>query len=331
MELRPATLEERKRFYAEEWNKRELPDFILHTLSLREFGFDLDGSGPNNRYNQFITVEQLESFLKNRFPYSAYASVALYEQPSMRKGWLKAELVFDIDAKDLPARTCGCSEGTVCLKCLGEARHIAAMIGDTLRSDLGLSDISFVYSGRGFHIRVADESVMQMGPTERAKIVEYVTGGVLPDVRMTRGEVPVSFQMKGGYGHVYWKRVLWWLDRFAEGRYKARELLDHQIGKKTTDRLIENREQIAELIKKGKAVDINEVFGVIGQRKALSKVFPFFAELNLRLIDGKVTVDTKRILRLPSTLHSGVSMKCTIIRDMEHFSLDDAIPKFMRE
>ena len=46
----------------------------------------------------------------------------------------KAELVFDVDAKDIPIRTCEC-EG-VCEICLNEAREIVCGIIDTLKEDL---------------------------------------------------------------------------------------------------------------------------------------------------------------------------------------------------
>ena len=53
------------------------------------------------------------------------------------------------------------------------------------------------------------------------------------------------------------------------------------------------------------------------------------AGINRQLCDTKVSVDTKRILRLPSTLHYKVSMKCMAIKDIETFNpFDDAVPKF---
>ncbi|KYC44441.1 MAG: DNA primase small subunit PriS [Candidatus Methanofastidiosum methylothiophilum] len=55
-------------------------------------------------------------------------------------------------------------------------------------------------------------------------------------------------------------------------------------------------------------------------------------QINASLVDGKVTVDVKRILRLPSTLHSKVSMKCVEIKNIENFDpLKYAVPKFVLE
>ena len=50
------------------------------------------------------------------------------------------------------------------------------------------------------------------------------------------------------------------------------------------------------------------------------------------LCDTKVSIDLKRILRLPSSLHYKVSMKCTAIKNIESFDpFDDAVPKFVEE
>ena len=56
------------------------------------------------------------------------------------------------------------------------------------------------------------------------------------------------------------------------------------------------------------------------------------AGINGKLCDTKVSVDVKRILRLPSTLNYKISMKCMTIKNIERFNpLHDAIPKFLLE
>lgn len=315
MMMREATPEERRRFYQEEWNKREVPDFILHTISMREFGFDLDGSGPNNRYNQFLTVDQLGDFLRSRAPYSAYASVALYERPSAREGWLRAELALDIDAKDLPVKPCGCQPGSVCERCLDEARQVAKEFAEVLAGDLGLRNINFVYSGRGFHIRVNDESVMSLEGNERAQIVDYVTGGVIPS----------DFTMALGYSKVFRER----LERTF--RYLRFEDLVGVRGMKRSlaQKLIQEKERAMEMIRKGRMDELS-CFDGMGP-KTFRNLLEFLTKLNSGFTDGKVTIDTKRILRLPSSLHSGVSMKCMVVRDIDRFRLEEAAPKFLKE
>ncbi|MEA1904350.1 MAG: DNA primase catalytic subunit PriS [Candidatus Hadarchaeota archaeon] len=312
--MREATPGERRRFYAEEWNKRELPDFILHTLSLREFGFDYDGSGPSDRYNQFMTIEQLADFLRNKAPYAVYGSVALYEEPAMRKKWLKSELVFDVDAKDLPIKSCNCSDGKVCEVCLDEARQVAIMFAETLRSDLALRDVNFIYSGRGFHVRVTDKAAMKLGQTERGQIVEYVTGGV----------IPTDMTMALGYSKVFRDRLARVFEHLDE-----RQLSQSGLRKALVRKLMEEKDKALAAIHRGRLEEI-ESFEGMGS-KSFQRLLQFLTRLNLEFTDGKVTIDTKRILRLPSSLHSTVSMKCILVRDIERFSIDEAVPKFVRE
>ncbi len=315
MEMHEATLEERRQFYSEEWNKRELPDFILHTLSLREFGFDLDGTGPSHRYNQFMTVEQLAEYLQNRAPYSVFASVALYEQPSMRKGWMKSELALDIDAKDLPLKSCGCASGSVCERCIDEARRVAMEFAETMSKDLGLRNINFVYSGRGFHIRVIDDAIMTLEQTERGQIVEYITGGV----------IPTDVTMALGYSKVFRERLARTFERLGEEHLSK----TRGLRKSVVQKLMAEKERVLGVIRGGKLDEISTLGGL--GPKTFRQLLEFLVRLNSGFTDGKVTIDTKRILRLPSSLHSGVSMKCVLVRDMERFKLEDAVPKFVRE
>ncbi len=315
MEMREATPEERKRFYAEEWNKREIPDFISHTLSLREFGFDLDGSGPSHRYNQFLTADNLGNFLQNRAPYSVFASVALYERPSAREGWLKSELALDIDAKDLPFKYCRCSLGKVCENCIGLAREVVKQFAEVLVGDLGLRKIDFVYSGRGFHIRVNDDAVTTLEGNERAQIVDYLTGGMIPaDVTIAQG-----------YPKVFRERVA----RTFEAMNEEKFLEVKGIRKPLADKLLKEKTRALELIRGGKLENLS---GLVGMGpKTFRQLLEFMTRTNLGFTDGKVTIDTKRILRLPSSLHSGVSMKCMVIRDIDRFRLEDAVPNFVHE
>lgn len=314
LEMREATMEERRQYYSEEWKKEDLPEFFLHTLSLREFAFDHDGEGPNDRYNRFMTPEELSDFLRNKAPYAVYGSVALYERPSQRRKWLKSELAFDIDAKDLPMKRCDCTGGSVCEKCLEDARQVAKTVADALRSELALRDIHFVYSGRGFHIRVSDDSVMSMGQAERSQIVEYVAGNVVPsDMTLTLG-----------YSRIFRERMARTFERLDE-----RKLADEGFRRKIAQKLIKEKERALDAIRSGNLEEIREFEGM--GRKTFRKFLDFMTRLNAKLIDGKVTIDTKRILRLPSSLHSTVSRKCMIIRDIDNFSFDRTVPKFLLE
>ena len=140
-----SSIKERRRYYREEWSEKDLPDFISDGITKREFGFDHLGHGPNDRYKVFFGTSPLKRFLRTKAPFAAYISVAFYANPRKRGGWEKAEYIFDIDAKDLPIRSCNCDG--VCEICLGEALERVNIMLDTLQGDLGLKNIHTIYSG----------------------------------------------------------------------------------------------------------------------------------------------------------------------------------------
>lgn len=310
--FREATLEERRIFYREEWNKNEVPDFIRESIKEREFGFDHDGSGPKNRYNAFSSVEELERFLRSFAPYAAYSSVSYYEKPSQRAGFKKAELVFDIDAKDLPVKNC-CEQGNVCERCLALAKDIVFAIKDVMEEDLAIDSkyMHYVYSGRGYHIRILDEDIMKMGDTERAYLLDYIAGSEM----LKAGTKKNFWLLERGYARVFRKMIEISLSQANEDN-----LLDMGIDKKTAGKILRSREELLKVIKEKK----------IPKRK--SELLEKILKINSSFLDAKVTVDVKRILRLPSTLHSKVSMKCIEIKNLESFDpMKHALPKFMKE
>ncbi|CDG65175.1 MAG: primase small subunit [Methanobacterium sp.] len=319
MELKQATPNERRQYYREEWDVKNIPDFILNTLIQREFGFDHIGRGPNDRYRVFRNSDDLRKFMRVRTPFAAYSSVAFYNNPKRRGGWIKAELVFDVDAKDIPIRTCECDN--VCEICLNQAKDIVMGLVDTLKGDLGLKDINVVYSGRGYHIRVLDEDVMTMDSDVRSQIVKYLVGADVPRSEYSSHGMKYNlehFTIPFGYPQVFTQRVKQALLNLTPDT----EIND--VSKDIKRAVIKNRELL-----------YDDQWGIF--RKAIgpvryTRLIKGIASLNLSLVDAKVSIDLKRILRLPSSLHSGVSMKSTLIKNLETFDpFQDAVPKFVYE
>ncbi|AIS32093.1 DNA primase catalytic subunit PriS [Methanobacterium formicicum] len=319
MELKPATPNERRQYYREEWDVKNVPDFIRNTLIQREFGFDHIGRGPNDRYRVFRNSDDLRKFMRVRTPFAAYSSVAFYNNPKRRGGWIKAELVFDVDAKDIPIRTCGCDN--VCEICLNQAKDIVMGLLDTLQGDLGLKNINVVYSGRGYHIRVLDDAVMAMDSDVRSQIVKYLVGADVPRSEYSSHGMKYNlehFTIPFGYPQVFTHRVKQTLLNLTPDT----EIDD--VSKDIKKAVIKNRELLHD-----------DQWGIF--RKAIGPVrygrlVKGIASLNLTLVDAKVSIDLKRILRLPSSLHSGVSMKSTLIKNLETFDpFQDAVPKFVYE
>jgi DNA primase small subunit len=315
--FREATPEERRRYYREEWSLGDVPSFILETLSKREFGFDHRGEGPSDRYNRIATPAQLEGVLIRIAPYAAYSSVSFYSRPEKREGWLGAELVFDVDAKDMPLRPCSCAQGEVCGTCLGEAKEYILSVAEVLREDFALRELHFVYSGRGYHLRVLDEKVLGMQSQERASLLDYVAGGVVPDREL--------LELRRSYPRVFRLRLLRLLSLLNPRVFRG-----SGIPQRRAAELLESRtlRRVANELEEGSFSLLKSKLGSRGFARFLELV----RRLNAEMLDAKVTVDVKRILRLPSSLHSKVSMKCVYVKNPERFDpFEHAVPKFLEE
>jgi len=317
--FKPATLEERRIYYREEWDIKHVPDFIVNSVENREFGFDHFGRGPNDRYKVFNTPEYLKRFMKSKTPFAAYCSVAFYEKPRKRDGWIKSELVFDVDAKDIPIRTCNCEN--VCEICLREAKEIVSSIIDTLKGDLGLNNIHLVYSGRGYHIRVLDEDVMEMDSDVRSQILKYVVGADLPKDKYDDSDGIYNlehFSIPFGYPKVFTERV-----KYAINHLTQDSKLDDVNAKLLKD-VLTNRN----LLDRDEWGLFKTKIGPLRYKKVVKAI----TSLNMGLVDAKVSIDLKRILRLPSSLHSKVSMRCMEVKNINSFDpFTDAVPQFVWE
>jgi len=317
--LTPASPEERKIYYREEWDIKQVPDFIAHSIQEREFGFDHVGRGPNDRYKVFRNPDLLKRFLKVRTPFAAYCSVAYYDKPRRRDKWTKAELVFDVDAKDIPIRTCEC-EG-VCEICLNEAREIVCGIIDTLKEDLGLKNIHIIYSGRGYHVRVLDDDVTHVNSDVRSQIVKYIVGAEVPENEYSLDYEKVSYEhfvIPFGYPNVFTERV----------KYSILHLNEHSNLDEVNKKLLKDVLKYRPLIEENNWGMFKNKIGPLRYKKVINGI----ASMNMSLVDAKVSIDLKRILRLPSSLHSMVSMKCTEVKNIETFDpFKEAVPKFVYE
>ncbi len=324
IKFRQASREERKIYYTEEWDIEDVPDFILDSLSRREFGFDHDGTGPKDRYNKFETPDALADFLQKRAPFAVYCSVSFYERPDKREGWEKAELVFDIDAKELTIKSC-CGIGEVCEICLDNARKVAMEVVRLLKEDLALDPIYISYSGRGYHLRIHDTDVMPEEAVVRANIFDYIRDRLFtPPKAMLDPPVKIS---------PLTKEIMHSL--IEDGTSERLIINVPGIGEKTAKKIFENSKNILADIDNNRVRELRNTFGEkIGEKNKkstenfLKNVYMGY----INLMDAKVTVDTKRILRLPPSLHSKISMKCIEIKDLDNFDpLKDALPDFRRD
>ncbi|MBP1449184.1 MAG: DNA primase catalytic subunit PriS [Thermoproteus sp.] len=129
------------------------------------------------RHKSFRTADELKSFCAREAPLGVYYSTALYKDPENRdmeaKGWLGADLAFDIDGDHLDTPNCRGME-LITFGCLEDAKEEAVRLSDVLREELGLNGEA-IYSGhRGFHVHVRSAEVRGLSAAERRKLVDFL-------------------------------------------------------------------------------------------------------------------------------------------------------------
>jgi len=202
-----------KEYYFRGADQIEFPDEV----ESREFGYFPFGGGMVRHLSFKSRGEALAEILKQS-PSSVYCSNARYEYPARpieEKGWLGAELIFDIDATDIqttckkghdlwycekchasgklprPVRCTKCAGSTVefhgkCEICLDAAKDHAMRVIRFLTEDFGVDRgaIRLYFSGnRGYHLHVFDRRFDPLNPQARGEIAEYVRGSSLPLVQ----------------------------------------------------------------------------------------------------------------------------------------------------
>jgi len=199
-----------REFYFEHGDTIDFPDQIQS----REFGYIPFGGGMV-RHLSFKSAGEAKAEILRQSPSSVYASNARYLAPTMpmeEKGWQGAELIFDIDATDIPTpckkshdlwycgrchatgrlpkpATCPKCEGPTaefhgtCGVCLLASKEHALRVIDFLTEDFGVpkGEIRAYFSGnRGYHLHVYDDRFYKLDQTGRAEVADYMLALSLP-------------------------------------------------------------------------------------------------------------------------------------------------------
>ena len=199
-----------REYYFKGTDKIEVPDQV----ESREFGYIPFGGGMVRHLSFKTEGEALAEILKQS-PSSVYCSNARYEFPARpieEKGWLGAELIFDIDATDIPTsckrghdlwycekchahgklprpeRCAKCGGPSVefhgtCKTCLDAAKEHAKRVVGFLTGDFAVDPgaIRVYFSGnRGYHLHVFDRRFEPLDQQARGEVADYMRGSSLP-------------------------------------------------------------------------------------------------------------------------------------------------------
>ncbi|MCX8174048.1 MAG: DNA primase small subunit PriS [Thermoplasmata archaeon] len=181
---------QRIRFIQERFKKYyQKTELSVTDMPQREFAFMFFGKPGMVRHISF-TPAALNKFIVERVPAHIYYSSALYRKPDARtmdeKGWLGADLIFDLDADHIPG-----SENMNYPEMLANVKEeFKKLVDDFLLNDFGFGeeDVKIVFSGgRGYHAHITKDCVRKLGPSERREIVDYISGTGLIDSEKIEG------------------------------------------------------------------------------------------------------------------------------------------------
>lgn len=326
--MNPATTEFLRQRFTEYYKKTVL--VAPPSLGQREWGFVLFNPGSTDmrmrRHVGFSSREELSEYIRNLVPQHTYYSTAYYEKPDAGtmadKGWCGADLIFDLDADHIMRGP----YDQMLARVKEETEKLLAMLTDELGLDK--KGIALVFSGgRGYHIHIRDITFRSWGSAERRELIDYVCGiGIDPAAMLTGKTVPSP-----GWQQRYREALLEylrWIGGLPEEEVMAHLTAIEGIGKESAASFLKKREEIISGIERHPTSMIlkNRVLAIIlGQQEG-----EFKKRLLTRaaLADEPVTTDTKRLIRMPTSLHGGSGMRVQPLelRDLHDFDpLTDAV------
>ena len=296
-------------------------------LRNREWMFIPWGGGFPDRHKSFIDKSGLHSYLRSRAPHSCFHSTAYYQEPDQGKmtdkGWMGADLIFDLDGDHLP----GVSDNDFPHMIEVIQEQAWTLWNDFLEPDFGFRQehAQITFSGhRGFHIHIRDPKMLHLDSNARREIVNYI-----------RGE-GIDIQSNISSGSEWGKRAIRGMDAVLnklsdihEGGAKKRSALTELHGIITTrakshtvklpSTSIKRIEELADLSMNNDRIERlkeNHKLSVFGEYCT-----PIFWELvkgDSSVVMGAagetdevVTVDTKRVIRWVGSLHGKCGLRVT--------------------
>jgi DNA primase small subunit len=288
----------------------------------REFGYMPFGIGMV-RHLSYKTPGEFVAEIVRRAPSSVYCSNARYESPTApmeEKGWKGAELIFDIDADDIPTeckrrhnvwfcQSCGfsarlpriakcpkCSStetrevNNICTSCLGATKEHLVRLCNILEEDFGVDreNMRMYFSGnRGYHLQIYDPRFVPLDSLARADIADYIRGS----------GTEFSDAFTAALKHAS-----------AQG-----ETLDQEYGWAG---------------KVSRFILAKETRGNSGARKSAltQRALTDSVSRQAAIIDYSVTTDVHRVFRMPGTLHGTTGLLKMRVPSLEGFDpLSDSV------
>lgn len=330
-------------------NTPVLPD----RFSRREFGFMFFDKSFVQRHMSFRSQDDLKRFMMGQVPAHSYYSTSYYRRPDAptmdEKGWMGAELIFDLDADHLD----GAKQMTYAEMLKQIRSEMINLVDDFLLGDLGFTEdqVHITFSGgRGYHAHVRTPDVMTLGTQERRELVDYITcsglnmNWVFPIKQVVTSQMQTANGVRTNvaeYHLIPGPDSGGWRKRMRDGLIEVVDVFCEQdlpeIRKeypclkgtegKTIMKVKEN------LKEKRKSLFVMNTMAILESpaQKMLMKIMK--EDVAHRLageVDEPVTADIKRLIRLPGSVHGKSGLRVTPISRDELTDFDPlqmAVPK----
>jgi len=282
-------------------------------LTFREFGFETP-DGQFYRNMSFKSAEELHEYLIASTPASVYIGGVYRESPSRERPihstqWVGHELVFDIDLSDYE-RPCECKGPAVCSRCWTLMRTAIYFLDDTFRDDFGFSKITWCFSGRrGVHAWVGDHDVFRLSQKQRTAIVEYLSFVKGEDKESRVQARSIRTQQ---YGAIISNRIFRWIIRsfFEDAERKNLESAGFKSYK------------AREIIKERESTGVTDLLLRRALLSAGDEIYDHMIRMRFPRLDAKVTIDLRRLLRAPGSVHGNSGKICRILSRSEIETFD---------
>ncbi|MDY6761454.1 MAG: DNA primase small subunit domain-containing protein [Candidatus Nanohaloarchaea archaeon] len=203
--LRPATVEERREFYRSSFPRAEIQakmDRWDRFVPVIDVGSDTtryrprfrDYKGKLVRITDYDGVEDLATKIVEYAPEDLYYVTTIEKEDRVETN-PERELVFDLDPENVDCEECRrrkkylddtAAAYTFCNECFADAARETRQLHAFLENHF--SDLQLVYSGRGFHIHVADDEAFRMDREDRRELAGKVAKEFPVDTAVTAGE-----------------------------------------------------------------------------------------------------------------------------------------------
>lgn len=292
------------------------------------------------RHRSLLDLGTLADFLERKRPRHVYFSAGRYDTPGANtmeeKDWRSSDLVFDLDADHLPNVTLG--EDSYA-EMLAKCKQMLFRLLDFLENDFGFEDCAIVFSGgRGYHVHVRDDTVKQLDREQRREVVDYVEGIGLDFDSLIQTESvggmglenPAkkrTLRTNGGWSGRAHRYVTEYVDDLLEmddADALARLQAFEGIGEKRAKGALTAAQTNTEAIRDGN-IDVHPAFYQLAKTLTERVV-----EETRASVDEPVTTDTRRLIRLPGSLHGGSGLVVTPIERDELAEFDplvDTVPE----